>query len=298
MSGTPVYSKIVHLRKQLVEASSVKKRREHADKLLDLLNDADIRRRLVQEVPVAEGDGRVAVRNKKHVAVSKLWQVLLKSSIKYVNVIMSGKAKLAANDALFPFNLLKLCDKPVYDNEPSKLSKLLTKDLLQYCLDMLDDTPTLEIEGLERDMLAMLAYICSRKEFVAHFRPDQQISAILEESERRLLVQEDASTSMEAARVFSNLMKTAADLGIGLQLFVSGTLAMVAKWTKQKIHNLEMIQLLLGGVSVLLASHPDLAVAPMTRYGKPVVALAKRCLGVKLNRPQAVSVMNFLTNYV
>jgi hypothetical protein len=297
MSRLPLYDDIVRLRKKLLEANKVTDRREAAEDLLALLGDPQKRRRLFLGVPVAEDEGRAAAQNKRHLAVSNIWQVLLKTAIKYVNLFRNGKAKLRANDILLPFNLLKLCDMPVYENEPSKLSKPLTKELLEFCLDMLDDAAKLDLEGLEDGLLQMLAYECSRREFVAYFRPDQEITAILKEVESRLLA-EDETISLLAAKVFYNLTKTAEDLGIGLHLFISGALHMVAKWTKKKTRNLEAIHLLLGGISVLLAMHPDLSVAPLARYGKPLLTLAKGSLASKLSRQQALSSLSFLTNYV
>jgi hypothetical protein len=297
MSRPPLYQDIVRLRKQLIEANKVTDRREAAEDLLSLLADPQKRRRLLLGVPVAKDDGRAAAQHKRHIAVSNIWQVLLKTAVKYVKLFRNGKAKIRASDILLPFNLLKLCDMPVYENEPSKLSKPLTKELLEFCLDMLDDAPTLDLEGLEDGLLQMLAYLCSRREFVAFFRPDQQITAILEEVESRLMG-ENESVALLAAKVFYNLMKTAEDLGLGLHLIISGTFYMVAKWTKKKIRNLETIHCLLGGVSVLFALHPDLSVAPLARYGKPLVTLAKGSLATKLSRQQALSSYSFLTNFV
>jgi hypothetical protein len=297
-SKTPLFNKVVQLRKQLIEANKVTDRRAVAEDLLSLLGDPQNRRRLVLEVAISKDDGRAAAQHKRHLAVSNLWQVLLKIAIKYVKLFRNGKAKITTNDILFPFQLLKLCGMAVYEKEPNKLSKSITKELLGFCLDMLDEAPTLGLDGLEDGLLQMLAYQCSRREFVAYFRPDQQITVILEEVESRLLAENETSICQLAAKVFYNLMKAVEDLGIGLHLLISGSINMVAKWTKKKSENLETMHLLLGGVSVLLSMHPDLSVAPLARYGRPLVSLAKRSLTLKLSRQQSHSSLSFLTNYV
>jgi hypothetical protein len=311
----PVYNEIRALRTQLDEAAAVKKSRAASERLLVMLSDPDVRRRLAAEATpdnLPPGRSLTAIRR---VALSEMWRALIQSAVTSVHLIARrGKSKLTNQDVRFPFKLLELCDKPdeVFDEATCKLGREQTKLLCSYCMTMLDDEQTLLIDGAEKTLLTMLAYICSRREFVAYFRPEQHISAILEEVEKRLITsdgEDESSFPPEivkiAAKVFGNLLATCQDLGIGLHLILPGTIKLVATWCQQNEEErsfLEETVYLLSGASILLRSDPDLAIAPLSRHGRPILKLVKRSLGnldlQKASKPYVAALTEYLLRYL
>lgn len=311
----PVYNEIKGLRKQLDDAGAVKKSRAASERLLVMLSDPDVRRRLaVEATPDAPPPGR-SLRAIRRAALAEMWRVLIQSAITSAHLIArKGKSKLTNQDLRLPLKLLELCDKPdeVFDEATSKLGREQIKLLYSYCMTMLDDDQTLLIDGGEKTLLTMLAYICSRREFVAYFKPEQQISAILEEVEKRLLLDDgegDSSCSPEivqiAAKIFGNLLSTCQDLGIGLHLILPGTIKLVASWCHQNEEErsfLDETVHLLSGASILLRSNPDVAIAPLSRHGRPILQLVKRSLGKldlqKASKPYVAALTEYLLRYL
>jgi hypothetical protein len=292
----PIYSEIRGLRKQLDTEGSVKKCRDAYQRLLELLSDPDARERLALEA-IPDDDGVNSSRKRgrslgsiQRSALAEMWKMLLTSAVACVQMISRGKSKLTEADIHFPFKLLLLCNKSdgLFDGSvasvPSYLGKEQTKLLHAYCMELLgDESITTNVYGAEHTLLSMLLYICGRREFVSYFKPDTHIRAVLEELKIRLLKQDDIDDrsrekSLLSAKIFATLLGTCRDIGIGLQILVREMVSFAASWCQHPGLYADEVPHLLAGVSVVLRSDPDLCVAPLTQFGRPILQLVKRFL--------------------
>jgi hypothetical protein len=287
------YQSIRSLAKELLEEKAVKKRRAAAEKLENLLANPSIRRKLASEVtPPAHKRGRVSIHVAQRKALAEVWRYLIHNAVvASQQIVGKQKSKVTKDDVILPWKMLRLCSKVEEDfgsppNLPT-LSKNEAKLLIRYCLEMLENEDTLRVAELV--MLEMLDHICSRREFVAYFKPQSEIRLILQEVEIRINSPPDdlsvaRAASLKASEIFKNLMHTASDLGMGMHLILPGCVKMVAEWcaTHSAVDisaaaNKPELPFLLSGVACLLRSEPEQSVAPLTRHGRPFMRLAMRC---------------------
>ena len=297
---TPTYNEISALSRDLQENNAIKKTRAAAEALVVKLGDEQVRRRLAREATPEDLEPGESVQAIRRRALAQIWRLVISRAIAAVENIVEGKKKLLDSDVKLPYKLLLLSDKTdeLFDKDTPKLSRQETKLVLNYCLNMLYDDKVMGTEGAEDTLLETLAYICGRREHVAYFRPDQQVQAILEEVEKRLIVGEDEDelpvgkeTAKTCSDIFRNLLSTLDEIGIGLHLLLPQTLKMLAKWCHQnKRREDDIVELpgMIGGGAILLRSCPDLAVAPLTRYGRNILTFVRK----RLNRGKAPSVMH------
>jgi hypothetical protein len=277
------YQTIRSLAKELIDEKGIKNRRILAEKLTNLLGNPSIRHKLASEVPPpAHKRGRVSIHVAQRQALAEVWRYIIYTAVvvSQQNVAKQKSKKLLKDDVIFPWKMLRLCSKV-------ELSKNEAKLLIRYCLDMLDDEDALQVA--EIDILEMLDHICSRREFVAYFKPQSEIRLILQEVESRINSPPDdlsvaRAASLKASEIFKNLMYTASDLGMGMHLILPGCVKMVAEWcaTHSAVDisaaaNKPELPFLLSGVACLLRSEPEQSVAPLTRHGRPFMRLAMRC---------------------
>jgi hypothetical protein len=297
-----VYNEIKALRKQLDEAaSSVKKGRSAGQQLLELLGVPSNRRRLAAEAKAARRHGPNAPSTKttQRVALAEMWRVLIHSAVASVHALAQGKSKLTLEDIRLPHKMILLCNQhdDLFDDEHVVLGKDQVKLLYSFCVDMLDEEQTKEIYGAEVELLAMLLYMCKRRECVAYFKPEQHIAYILELVEKRILVPHNegidpgygTTRRMEiaqpAANIFSCLFSTCQELGIDLHVVLPRTIKFVATWcieayelSRQQSREYAIHAItypLLAGAAILLRANPDLAVGSLTRHGQPIVKTIK-----------------------
>jgi hypothetical protein len=290
------YQRIRSLAKQLVEETAVAKRRSLGVDLENLLADPGIRRRLASEVtPPAHKRGRVSIHVAQRNALAAVWRFVIQNAVLASRKSLANKkTKASKADVMLPWKMLHLCSKVEEDfgsppnlRGTATLSRNETKLLTQYCLDMLDNEEALRLA--EVVMLEMLVHICSRREFVAYFKPQSEMRLILQEVENRINsplddLSEARTASLKASEIFKNLMYTASDLGMGMHLILPGCVKMVAEWCASHsavdisvaVNKPELL-LLLSGVACLLRSEPEQSVAPLTRHGRPFMKLAMRC---------------------
>jgi hypothetical protein len=326
-----VYSEIKALRKQLDEAgSSVKKSRHAGQQLVELLGMAGNRLKLAAEAQPAPSQRTSAQTAKalQRVALAEMWRLLIQSAVTSVHMIAQGKSRLTLLDIRLPHKLLVLCNQQdeFFDEENVIISKDQVKLLFAYCMDMLDDSQTLEICGAEMELLAMVCYMCKRREFVAYFRPEQHIAYIMEQVEKRILVADNQgvdddfandsklrlTTAQPASQIFSSLLSTSHDMGIDICIILPQTIRFVAKWCSEtnelsQQHSRDPVVdavtcNLLSGSSMLLKSHPDLAVASLTRHGQPILKTVKLFFAMldspKVTKPNQVVLVEFMLRYL
>jgi hypothetical protein len=289
------YQKIRSLGKQLLEEKAVKERRLAGAELETLLGSANNRRKLASEVtPPAHKRGRVSINVAQRNALAEVWRFVIQNALlasRKTVFAKTKKAKVTVDDVNLPWKLLRLCGKVEEDfgsppNVPT-LSRNETKLLTKYCLDMLEDEDALRVA--EGNLLEMLDHICSRREFVAYFKPQSEIRNILQEVESRINSPVDEfsaakTASLTASKIFKNLMYTASDLGMGMHLVLPGCVKMVAEWCAShstvdisSAVNKPELPFLLSGIACLLRSEPEQSVAPLTRHGRLFMRLAMRC---------------------
>lgn len=292
-----IYSEIKLLVKDLND-SKIKQRRAAGEKLQNLLSQAEARRRLAAEVSIPGSHrGRISIVGARRTALAELWRWIIQSAVSAVQAIVDGKSKVTDSDIIMPYNLIRLCDmQDEGGNDPnidyyhlvsSKLDKNTTRCVFEYCMEMLDNKTRIETAVLP--LLQMLGYICSRRDYVAHFKQHGEISAIMEEVERNIIPDEDAISSsaptrmdqnvaLEAGKIFENIIKTTTDLGIGMELLLPGCVELVANWcnvnrSKGVVPELPHI---MNGLSTILESNPEQSVAPLTRYGRVILSFTKK----------------------
>jgi hypothetical protein len=292
-----VYSEIKHLVKELND-SKIKQRRSAGEKLQNLLSQPEVRRRLLAEVSVPHAQrSRISIAGARRTALAELWRWIIQSAVSAVQSIVDGKSRVTEADLIMPYNLIRLCDMKddergnndtvPYNLQSSKLDKKTTRCVFEYCMEMLDNNTTADIAVLQ--LLQMLGFICSRHEYVAHFKQNGEISAIMEEVERWILPNEDdnvlhSSSRMEhniileAGKIFESIIKTTTSIGIGIELLLPGCVKLVADWcnaNKNKGVVPELPQII-NGLSIILQSNPEQSIAPLSRHGRSILSFTKK----------------------
>jgi hypothetical protein len=290
------YQSIRSLAKRLLEEKNVTQRRLAAKELENLLANPAIRRKLASEVtPPAHKRGRESIHVAQRNALAQVWRYIIQNAVlSSQKSVANAKSKLTVDDVTLPWKMLRLCSKVEEDfgsppnlRGTATLSRNETKLLTQYCLDLLDNDAALEVA--EVVMLEMLEHMCSRREFVAYFKPHSEMRLILQEVENRINSPVDdlsvaRAASLKASKIFKNLMCTASDLGMGMHLVLPGCVKMVAEWCASHSTvdisvavNKPELPFLLSGIACLLRSEPEQSVAPLTRHGRPFMRIAMRC---------------------
>ncbi len=280
------YREIRSLVMALEQSSKVQERRNVAEKLQQKLALPEIRAKIAKEA--SSGDD-VASRVKRRKALSELWRYIIRAAVVSMQKMVASKIRLRDVDILMPFKLLRCCDMPYETEEelpgilpykPSFLSRSETKLVFNYCFDMLLDDTALELA--ERELLDNLAYLCSRKEYVANMRANREILAIMHEIVESRILADDlppVPILVKTGIVFENLIDTASSLGVDLQLLFSSTVKMVADWcshhSKDKINPHEM-QHLMNGLATLLRSNLHQAVEPLSRHGRRIITFVRK----------------------
>lgn len=280
------YREIRSLVVALEQSSRVQERRFVAEKLQQKLALAEVRIRLAREA----GSGNdIASRVKRRKALSELWRYIIKAAVVSMQKMISSKVRLRDVDIVMPFKLVRCCDLP-YEPEddtpgmlpyrPALLSRAETKLVFNYCYDMLQDETALELAELP--LLENLAYLCSRKEYVANMRARREIHAIVQEVESRILdTDHDLTTDILIAtgKVFERLIDTACSLGIGMQLILPGCVKMVAEWCSRhskKVGNPPETAFLMKGFATLLRSDLHQSIAPLARHGRRILTFVRK----------------------
>lgn len=313
---TPQYNRISELCRDLHAGGGgggvgkisvpITRMRAAGDQLMQLLGDEKVRSRLALEAtPDDLEPGEQSVKAIQRRALAQIWRLVVTSAITSVEKIVESGKKLTDNDIFLPHKLLRLSlyTDELFDKDTRTLSKKEYKSLYEYCLNLLYNDKVLEIDGVEKILLQMLAEICSYREFVVYFRPDQQVLAVLEEVEKRLIMDGDEpmvdkEIAIICANIFKNLMKTLFELGIGLHLILSSTIKMVATWCHQKKRDEDEDENefppIISGAAILLRSCPDLAIEPLARYGRSIFIFVRR----RMTRQQAAKIDSSLMEYV
>lgn len=262
----------------LLTDNSVTKRRKAAEELIGMLGNPDIRRKLAQEG-----------RSNPKAALAEMWRLVMRGIIESTYLTLNKgkkKAKLIVDDISFPYKLLTLCNTPddlfgrdEYDDEStnSKLSRVETKEIFRFCFDLLENEKVLNVA--EETLLKMLSHLCSRREYVAYFKPSI-LRGIVDEVKNRIVEGENQDAVEESARVFANLMRTTQELGMSLHSILRYCIEMISLYCVEQEETAVMAEFqdLISGASILLRSDPELAIAPLSEHGRPILRVVRRKL--------------------
>ena len=286
---TPQYNRIAELCRTLnptgdnntKRIGSVTQMRHAGQELVNLLSEEPVRRRLAQEATPEDLEPGESVKAIQRRAVAQIWRLVIANAMASAEKIIDSKYKLNKEDVRLPakfFHLSGFVDDLFDENAPA-LSKKEYNMLLEYCISLLNEEKAMEVDGVEKVLLDMLAEICSKREIVAHFRPEKHVQAILEEVEKRLILDDgealpsDTQTTEVSAKVLKNLLTTLFDLGFSLHMILSSSIKLIATWCHQNKYRDDDVPespAMIYAAAVLLRSCPDLAVAPMERYGRKI----------------------------
>ena len=312
------YSKVRALAQQLLDDTAITRRREAGEKLQRMLSTPEVRRRLAAEAkPKSRGSAPLspaATMAAKQEALANMWRFIVQNTILAVQNISAKKTpKMKESDILIPFKIIQCCDLPDETRDytsssflgsmrcsissSSKLSKRETRLVADYCMEMLtlpnkNDAHIEAKRAAEGQMLEMMSYICSRREYVAHFRPHREIQTILEEVVIKRFHNDDADLGGEyndemkirgAAKIFDSLIKTCIQLGIGMNVLVPRCAFFVAEWCARmnqdavSVHrHCSELSYLIRGLTTLMRSCMEQSISPLKRYGRTILSFAKR----------------------
>lgn len=278
------YREVRSLQRALDGTSAVQKRRAAAKELLEKLLKSETRYWLALEAET----GVKGVRRHKYRLLKDVWRSIMLSIVACTDQIAKGKTKLTETDIQVFYKFLQVCDSAVEGFEDAynawKLSRKEVKAVLALILDLLDDPQAKEIAELQ--LLEILVFICSKREYVNHFRP-KEIQIIVEEAEKRIGGVEESSrargTLGAAARMFHEVIKTAVGLGASLSSLLPGSIRLVADFCERNIRaesvgfrRIAEQSDLLDAIVVLIRSDPEQAIAPLARHGRVMLSFAKR----------------------
>jgi hypothetical protein len=299
---TPTYDQIRSLSSQLQQANSVTKRRELGQALENLLSNYEVRKRLAAEAtPPVPGRGRrrsgdLSPTAKKCHALSQLWTAVLTAAFGAVTrTFASPKTKITLDDIRLPHKLLQAASQPdgTFDDADGttkvtgipKLSRKIVRNALKYCLEMLESERVANVPGGEVFMLEMLVHLCSKPEYVGHFKWSTDFERVLSETTLRMapkVEREESHAFDTAVKAFDGLLQTCHHLGIEMHMFVSDNLKIVSEWCTLHVKessfnaNSSARPHMFNATAVMLYSHPDHAIGPMKRYGRSILRFCRR----------------------
>jgi len=268
-----VYTRIARFTQRIRDEGSVTKRRAACTELRELLGH-----QRNMDILVQEASGKKALQ--------AVWTTILQAALLAANKSINKKsAKYPKEDILFPYYmLLRLDEFTKIAKTDSLLSSKQVRDLLLHCIDLLAAKEACVAAG--PDLFNMLEHMCSRPDYVAHFRANAEMENILSELEERLQ-DPDHSYFQNSAKVFYTLLTTAKTLGLSMHLLMPRCLTVIDNWCKnrlQAIHDNKVTRMdilgldyMFGAAAAMLSSHPEHAIFDMSVKGSGFLKLAKRC---------------------
>ena len=177
-SNTPsvgsTYRVILRLAQQLRTEKKLTDRRHAGKELLSMLADAKVRSKLHREAKSANSQSSSTKE-----AISSLWKVVIRNALYAAETSVESSSAstkkqqrvLQPDEIMLPFKLLRRSEDTRLEEDishmlmsPDLLSGKEVLDLLNFCLNMLNDDQALQL--LELDLLEMLSHLCSRPEYV------------------------------------------------------------------------------------------------------------------------------------
>jgi hypothetical protein len=202
-------------------------------------------------------------------------------------IINVSTLKSRKEDIQLPDKILRASSQPdnAFDSNGLgilKLSKKSIRNALKFCLEILQDENI--PEGGEQILMDMLAFLCSKDEYMGCFKYAIDFRNILSEIFYRLTRQDVVAPMIfeSAAKAFGNFFGTCNRLGFDVHSFVSDSLEIVSEWCKINIQrntvnsSSSSRQHFFNATASMLCSHPDCSIGPMKRNGRHILRYCKR----------------------
>jgi hypothetical protein len=244
----------------VLRSGKVKERRDAGRKLRARLKDITIRTQVEREA---------AAGSNKRKALTTLWDTVLKSALYAGRQAVSSGKKVEKNDIDLPYYLLVCCPLKYVQAD-------LVNELVDYTLKMLTEEKATDVA--KADLVAMLEFICSKRDIVCFLDPDDHFGPILTELQEML---EEDEQDLESAKAFASLMATCEQIGFGMELLFAHCMEMIRIWSKTILkemgaHLPQNFKFMIGAAATLMTAYPELAATWMAKRGKAILTLAKR----------------------
>ena len=287
--GKTNYNKIVSLTRQLSDGgSNVTRRREIVKELEELLSNHDVRKRLAIEISPRDRVDGFSIAARRCQVLSMLWSNALSRCVYLAKEIIQSKAITKIEDIRVPDRILRASSQPddAFDSNGLGIPKLSNKSVrnaLKFCLEILQSESV--PKGGEQILMDMLAFLCSKDEYVGCFKYAVDFRNVLSEIFFRLTKQDDMVSPMifeSASKAFSNFFSTCSRLGIEVHTFISDSLDITADWCKINMQrntvnsSSSSRQHFFNAIACMLCSHPDHSIGPIKRYGRHILRYCKR----------------------
>ncbi len=287
--GKTHYDKITSLTRQLSNSgSTVTKRREIAKELEQLLSNHDVRKQLAIETTPRESVNGFSIAARRCQVLSMLWSNALSRCVLTTKEILNqSKVKVQVEDLRWPDKILRASFAPddAFSNGLGipKLSKKSLRSALKLCLEILQNEKNIPVGG-EQIMMDMLAFLCSKEEYVGCFKYAVDYRNVLSEIFYRLTKQDDVPAPIfdSAAKAFGEFFSTCNRLGVEVHSFLSDSLEIISDWCKINVQrntvnsSSSSRQHFFNAIATMICSHPDHAIGPMKRYGRHILRYCKR----------------------
>jgi hypothetical protein len=273
------YNKIKRLTSQM-NAPGIAKRREASKELREYLNESTTRERLLQE----------AYGGKE--PLQAVWSMIMSAAIVSFDKAAKRKIVLKEEDIATPYYmLLRLDEFAKFAKIDSLLSMQMVRELLEFTVNSLSDKEV--CKAAEDVLLNMMELLCSKREFVAYYRPKEEMHSILAELQERL--EDPTHEYFEiAAKTLCALLTTAKKLGVAMHLILPRCLNLIDTWCRDRLLALQQHKLrsanevfgyeyMFSAAVAALSTHPDHLIYEFSSRGQCMLKLAKKCY------PHAVS---------
>jgi hypothetical protein len=273
------YNKIKRLTIQM-NASGITKRREASKELRKYLNESTTRERLLQEAYVGKE------------ALQTLWSMIMSAAIVSADKAAKRRTALLEEDIATPYYMfLRLDEFAKFAKLDSLLSKKMVRELVAFSVNSLSDEVVCKVA--EDVFLNMMELLCSKREFVAYYRHEEEMHSILAELQERL--KDPTHEYFEiAAKTFCALLTTAKKLGLAMHSILPRCLNVIDTWCRDRLFALQKHKLrsanevfgyeyMFSSAVAALSTHPDHLIYEFSSRGQRMLELAKKCY------PHAVS---------
>lgn len=287
------YSTIRSLTSRLREEGKITERRRIGEKLRAFLGESRNRELLLYEAKSKRG-------------LVHVWSTIIGATIVATDRAIARdkpgkKSSLKKEDVSFPYYMLIRFDEfAKFSNTEGILSAKDVRNLLEYCLEMLANDAAMNVAGDE--IWTMLDFLCSRADFVAHFRTRDEMEKILSEVEQQLDESRKGKHADVAVKVFANLLTTAKSIGLGMYLLLPRCLDMIGGWCEARLNKIESFRAsgVLSGVdsmfsaaAAILSSHPEHAIYALSKNGGEIFSLAKQCYPIAPSKASKEAIIEY-----
>lgn len=294
----------------LLQENGVKTLRKSLDQLGGLVSDSSFRQRLAAE---SGGQGSSIVLKRR--ALSLVWKNVLSIAIRAIKVLFKTRKPQRMEFALFAKLLTSLsqADAVEKDIRPMLSLEILGK-VRMFAISLFTEHEV--VKTCEEELFKILIAICSRRDFVGIFRPDD-FDDIMDILEPRLDVEQSIECGFTfdiveaASRTLETLITTTISIGISMHDHVAECIMWIARRCKSHVRAesggirtdtedntlQQTVFTLLRTATMLMRSEPDHAIGPLKTYGHAMLGIARRMYR-KVSGVDKDAIIEFITGYM